>query len=98
MWFKLLLVVLTALAAFYIQVKGVRSDYMYQPPFIPLRLALFCAGFLFTSTLIWLVMSEWVWYQLLISVAGGYSWAYAVPGQLKYVQMRSRRSPKRSGS
>ncbi len=98
MWPKLILAIIAVLLAFYLQVKGMRTDYQYRPPFIPLKLALFCTGFLSAFTLIWLVTSELLMtpdllcFHILVSIAGGYSSSYAIPGQWQYLREKYRKN------
>ena len=96
MWPKLLLVIIANFFALYLQVKGMRTDYQYRLPFIPLRLALFCTGFISAFTIIWLMTSkllmtsELLCFHISVSIAGGYSWAYAVPGQWEYLRAKAK--------
>lgn len=104
MWPKLILAIIAVLLAFYLQVKGMRTDYQYRLPFIPLRLALFCTGFLSAFTLILVVTSELLMtpellcFHILVGIAGGYSSSYAIPGQWQYLNAKHRRNTNRSDS
>ena len=98
MWPKVILAIIAILLAFYLQVKGMRTDYQYRLPFIPLKFALFCTGFLSAFTLIWLMTSELLMtpellcFHILVSIAGGYSSSYAIPGQWRYLSERYRKN------